>query len=77
MDATAKVQEKLSGLSMPENITLTYGGELEDNEERMPDIIAGLCIAIIIIFFILLWHFKRISTAVMMLVCLSLWLSAY
>lgn len=72
MDATAKVQEKLSGLSMPENITLTYGGELEDNEERMPDIIAGLCIAIIIIFFILLWHFKRISTAVMMLVCLSL-----
>ena len=33
---------------------------------------AGLCIAVVIIFFILLWHFKRISTAVMMLMCLTL-----
>lgn len=72
MDATAKVQEKLSGLSLPEGVTLTYGGELEENEEQMPNIMAGLCIAVIIIFFILLWHFKRISTAVMMLMCLTL-----
>lgn len=72
MDATAKVQEKLSGLSLPEGVTLTYGGELEENEEQMPNIMAGLCIVVIIIFFILLWHFKRISTAVMMLMCLTL-----
>lgn len=72
MNATAKVQEKLSGLSLPEGVTLTYGGELEENEEQMPNIMAGLCIAVVIIFFILLWHFKRISTAVMMLMCLTL-----
>lgn len=72
MNATAKVQEKLSGLSLPEGVTLTYGGELEENEEQMPNIMAGLCIAVVIIFFILLWHFKRISTAVMMLLCLTL-----
>ena len=72
MNATAKVQEKLSGLSLPEGVTLTYGGELEENEEQMPNIMAGLCIAVVIIFFILLWHFKRISTAVIMLMCLTL-----
>lgn len=72
MNATAKVQEKLSGLSLPEGVTLTYGGELEENEEQMPNIMAGLCIAVVIIFFILLWHFKRIGTAVMMLMCLTL-----
>ena len=72
MNATVKVQEKLSGLSLPEGVTLAYGGELEENEEQMPNIMAGLCIAVVIIFFILLWHFKRISTAVMMLMCLTL-----
>lgn len=72
MEATAVVQKKLSALSMPEGVTLTYGGELEESEEQMPDIMAALCISVVIIFFILLWHFKRISTAVMMLLCLTL-----
>lgn len=72
MEATAQVQQNLSEISLPEGVTLTYGGEIEENEEQMPNIIAGLCIAIIIIFFILLWHFRRIGTAVMMLLCLTL-----
>ncbi len=72
MEATARVQQNLSAISLPEGVTLTYGGEVEENEEQMPDIMAGLCIAIVIIFFILLWHFRCIGTAVMMLLCLTL-----
>ena len=72
MQATAKVQELLEGKALAEGVTLTYGGELEENEEQMPNLMGALCIAIVIIYFILIWHFKRIATATMMLCCLSL-----
>ena len=39
---------------------------------QMPRIITSLVAAVIIIFFILLWHFKKISTAVLLFVSLSL-----
>lgn len=72
IETTKEIQKKLSEVPIFEGVTLTYGGELEESEEQMPDIMAGLCISVVIIFFILLWHFKRISTAVMMLLCLTL-----
>lgn len=72
MAITAKIQKELSNMTIPAGITVSYGGELEENEEQMPNIMAALCIAIVIIFFILVWHFKRVSTAVLILLCLSL-----
>ncbi|MBQ8442012.1 MAG: efflux RND transporter permease subunit [Bacteroides sp.] len=51
---------------------VTYGGEVEQNDETMPDVIAALFIAVIIIFFIMVAHFQRVKTAVLMLVCLTL-----
>jgi len=71
--ATEKVRDVLEKeASCPDGVTVTYGGEQEENEEQMPDIMAGLCIAIVIIFFILVWHFKRIGTATLLLACLML-----
>jgi multidrug efflux pump subunit AcrB len=69
---TSKIQEMLKECPLAEGITLTYGGELEENEEQMPNIVTALVIAVIIIFFILVWHFKRISTATLLLVSLTL-----
>jgi multidrug efflux pump subunit AcrB len=69
---TSKIQEMLKESPVAEGITLTYGGELEENEEQMPNIVTALIIAVIIIFFILVWHFKRISTATLLLVSLTL-----
>lgn len=65
----AKV-EKLS----PQNadVRFDYGGEMEQASDTMPDIIAGIAIAVVIIFFILLCHFKRITTALLLLACLTL-----
>jgi multidrug efflux pump subunit AcrB len=51
---------------------VAYGGEIEENEEQTPHIIASVVIAIIIIFFILVWHFKSIKTAVLLLLSLTL-----
>lgn len=71
-DAISKVQAEIGKMELPEGISLSYGGEVEETEDTMPGMIGGLSIAVALIFFILLSHFKRISTAVMLLSCLSL-----
>lgn len=72
LQVTAKVQQLLKENPVSDEVTVSYGGELQENEEQMPHIMAGLYIAVAIIFFILVCHFKRIGTATLLLVCLSL-----
>lgn len=72
MQNTASIRKIIEEIGTSPDITVTYGGEQEQNDDMMPDIMTGLIIAMVIIFFILLFHFKRISTAVLLLVCLSL-----
>lgn len=72
MAATAKVQKLMEEHPVVDSVRLTYGGELEENEDYMPQIMGALVVAVVIIFFILVFHFKRITTATLMLVCLSL-----
>lgn len=45
---------------------------MEQNNDTLPDVVASLIIAVAIIFFILVAHFKRIATAGLLLACLSL-----
>ncbi len=70
--ATAKVQKLLEYYPAADGVTVTYGGELAENEEQMPGIMAALYVAVAIIFFILVFHFKRIGTATLLLGCLTL-----
>ena len=72
LQATAKVQKLMKANPVADGVTVTYGGELYENKEQMPGIIAGLYVAVAIIFFILLFHFKRVGTATLLLVCLTL-----
>lgn len=72
MSLTGKLKEALGSVSLPDGVSLTYGGELEENEEQMPNIMAGLFIAIAIIFLILVFHFRQIKTSVLILVSLAL-----
>ena len=72
MNATSKVEDILKKQPMPKGVTLTYGGDYEENGEETPHLIGALLIAIGIIYFILIGHFKRISTATLLLLSLSL-----
>ena len=72
MSATMDVQKIVDSLQLPDGITVTYGGEMEQNNDTLPDVVASLIIAVAIIFFILVAHFKRIATAGLLLACLSL-----
>jgi multidrug efflux pump subunit AcrB len=69
---TAKVRDIVANTQLSPDTSVAYGGEIEENEEQTPHIIASVVIAIIIIFFILVWHFKNISTATLLLMSLTL-----
>lgn len=48
-------------------IDISYGGVKESNMKNVPQIAKGLLISLSIIFLILLWHFKKISLAFLVL----------
>lgn len=74
----AKVEEivtqyfEKNKLSDTTNATVEYGGAKENDEEQMTPILLALCISIVIIFFILVFHFKKISLATLVLASTSL-----
>jgi multidrug efflux pump len=69
---TDRVKHRISNLQLPQGVRLEYGGNLAENEENNPKMMRGLALAVVIIFFILLGHFRRIRTAVLLLISLSL-----
>ena len=72
MSMTSRVQEALADVQMPEGVTLTYGGEWEDSQEKMPPIMSALVCAAVIIFFILMIHFHKVNIAALIFVSMSL-----
>ncbi|MDO5608548.1 MAG: efflux RND transporter permease subunit [Capnocytophaga sp.] len=58
-EIVAKYQPEISD----SNITVSYGGVKGDTAETLPKIIGGLLIAVVIIYFILVFHFKKIKLA--------------
>lgn len=67
MAVTDKLRARLDKFKVPEGVTLVYGGEYED-----PDLLKALMLAVAIIFFILLAHYKKAGVSVMLLVSLAL-----
>ena len=72
MAVTTQVHEKLKDLILSPGVTLTYGGELEDNVEKVPQIISALIFAAVIIFFILVMHFHKLNLASLIFVSMFL-----
>ncbi len=69
---TKKIMELLEDFKLPEGMQMEYGGQYEDDNETGPQIASALVMSIMIIFFVLLWHFKKVSEAVLIMVCLTL-----
>ena len=51
---------------------IEYGGQYEADNETGPQIAGALVMSVMIIFFVLLWHFKKVSEALLIMVCLTL-----
>jgi multidrug efflux pump subunit AcrB len=69
---TAKVRKVIQKVGLSDRTTVTYGGEIEENEEQSPHIMASVILSVVIIFFILVWHFKSVLTSTLLIVCLTL-----
>lgn len=60
---TAEVNKKVEQLKLPKDLEIKTGGMTEKDAETLPQVASGVSISVLVIFFILLFHFKRISLA--------------
>ena len=72
MAMNARVQEVVKELSIAPEVQVSFGGEQEATDDKLPMILSGLMLASAIIFFILLVHFRKVSIVCLMFVSLLL-----
>ncbi|MDD4191191.1 MAG: efflux RND transporter permease subunit, partial [Mangrovibacterium sp.] len=62
-----EVRKIADQMDFPEGLHIQYGGAHETDAENLPPIVSGLLIAILIIFMILVFHFRKINLALLVL----------
>lgn len=72
IDRTVALMDSVAKLNIPAQIEVVRGGEWETTMDTLPQILTGLLIAMVIIFFILLLHYAQVDTATLLLLCLLL-----
>ena len=59
-------------IDIPQGVRTEVGGEIEYGDEAIPQIVAGITIAMIIVFFFLLFNFKKYGITMVCMAALSL-----
>lgn len=67
MTVTDNLKKKIDALDLPEGVEITWGGEAENTGTVLPQIMTALLLSIFIIFFILLFHYKKIGVTLLLL----------
>ena len=76
---TAPVEQRIADIMqheirLPQGIRCEVGGEIEYGDEAMPQIIGGIAIAMLIVFFFLLFNFKKYGITLVCMAALGLML---
>lgn len=74
---TAPVEKEIARIMqeeirLPQDVRPEVGGEIEYGDEAMPQIIGGITIAMIIVFFFILFNFKKYGVTTVCMVALAL-----
>ena len=74
---TAPVEKKIARIMqedilLPQGVRTEVGGEIEYGDEAMPQIIGGITIAMIIVFFFLLFNFRKYGVTTVCMAALAL-----
>lgn len=72
IDRTEAVMDAIHTIDIPDGVTITRGGDWDNSMTILPQIMEALAIAVVIIFFIILFHYAQINTAVLMVLSLLL-----
>ena len=67
-----RVQDYLKQMPLPAGVRAEVGGETEKNGEMLPEIIMGIALALVVIFFFLLFYFRKFSVAIICIVAIGL-----
>ncbi|MBV5282007.1 MAG: efflux RND transporter permease subunit [Paludibacter sp.] len=68
----AKIRPGIDKLTLPEGVSINYGGEAEGSVETFVPMAEALLISIVVIFFILLFQFKKVKLASLVLATMLL-----
>ena len=74
---TAPVEKEIARImqeeiKLPQGVRTEVGGEIEYGDEAMPQIIGGITIAMIIVFFFLLFNFRKYGVTIVCMAALAL-----
>ena len=67
-----RIAAQLPSLHFSPYTTVTPGGDIEDTDEKIPPILAGLALAAVVILFVLIAHFKRVGLALLIFASMTL-----
>lgn len=67
-----ELQPDIDKIKLPQDVEISYGGELELQNENMGPMGISLLMSVILIFLILLWHFKHLKHAVLSITTMPL-----
>ena len=68
----SQMADIMASLPLPGGVRSEIGGEVEKNDEMVPEIFAGIGISLVIIFFFILFNFKRFGITILCMVAISL-----
>ncbi|NLF27465.1 MAG: TolC family protein [Clostridiales bacterium] len=71
-EVLAYAKPKLAGLSLPEGYRISYGGEIEKQEETFGELLGALAVSVVANFLILLFQFRSISEPLVVMAAIPL-----
>lgn len=72
LEVTQQLMKDFSDVDLPDGVSIEYGGDYENTYDILPQILQALAIAIAIIFFIILLHYKQVGVSMILLLSLLL-----
>ena len=67
-----RIAARLSDLGFSPDTTVSAGGDVENNNDYVPPILFGLVVAVAVILFVLIAHFKNLSLALLIFASIAL-----
>jgi multidrug efflux pump subunit AcrB len=68
----SRIETLLNEMALPQGVRSEIGGEVEKNNEIVPGIFTGIGLALVIIFFFILFNFKRFGITITCMVAIAL-----
>jgi len=72
MDVQEQIEKILAHTHLPEGITVSYGGEIEDSEQTFLPMLVALGASILMVFLVLLCQFKRFRKTLLVMLTMPL-----